>query len=94
MFNLVKTPCKISEPQDNPFWEKSNPRREKVQVAMKKMKIKEAVRTERENKNAFCEKSMTDQKIVQRYISELNSLFHTNMKFGSPPLKVKQIDKA
>ena len=26
---LVQTTCKISEPYDNPFWEKSNARREK-----------------------------------------------------------------
>ena len=27
IFWLVKTPCNISEPYDNPFWEKSNPSR-------------------------------------------------------------------
>ena len=28
-FLWVKTPCKISEPYDNPFWEKSNPAQRK-----------------------------------------------------------------
>jgi hypothetical protein len=25
IFLSIKTPCKISEPYNNPFWEKSNP---------------------------------------------------------------------
>ena len=25
MFVVVKTPCNISDPYDNPFWSKSNP---------------------------------------------------------------------
>jgi hypothetical protein len=36
MFWLLRSRCKISEPYDNPFWEKSNGRRKKNERRGKK----------------------------------------------------------
>ena len=41
IFLLVRSPCNISEPYDNFFWEKNNPRRKKEEI--KKEKKKNAV---------------------------------------------------
>ena len=35
---LLRSPCKISEPKDNPFWEKSNPSRREKEERKKEKK--------------------------------------------------------
>ena len=44
IFVRFRSPCKISEPYDNPFWEKSNPSAELLIVSSNSSKLEEPPR--------------------------------------------------